>query len=371
MTDAVVPPADDEGLEATAASPTLDLTPVIPSPPMPPVTTARHLLGASFDLLVRATPEMRRASFYIGAITLGLVGPMALAIWSFAVMHVDVGFDLDGFYGDERAIDGFAVLFILAAIGLVIVLIESRTLAASLLGGRLIHRPVTTRQAIARARPTFWRAIVAWLLLTIPVGIVEATVNNIAKALVLDSDATTFASQIVVATLIGAPLAYLLTGIVLGDVDPFEAARRSWIVFRARKAAALLVALFDAVSSLLILFGLSAGLDIVLRVFDALGLGPDSGPVGVAIVTAAIILLTFSFGTLLFTATAISLAPQVVMFVSLTHATIGLDHVRAGGDRDPDPERGRSTFRWFTLPMLFGIAITWLLLIGLIVSLDG
>jgi hypothetical protein len=61
---------------------------------------------------------------------------------------------------------------------------------------------------------------------------------------------------------------------------------------------------------------------------------------------------SFALGTLIYTAFAISVAPQVVMFVGLTRATIGLDHVRPGGDRDPALiAPGRSRFRWLTIPL--------------------
>jgi hypothetical protein len=46
------------------------------------------------------------------------------------------------------------------------------------------------------------------------------------------------------------------------------------------------------------------------------------------------------------------------MFVGLTRATIGLDHVRPGGDRDPATVRpGRRRFRWLTIPMLIALAV--------------
>ena len=45
------------------------------------------------------------------------------------------------------------------------------------------------------------------------------------------------------------------------------------------------------------------------------------------------------------------------MFVGLTRATFGLDHVRPGGDRDPLIVRpGQRPFRWLTRPMLAGIS---------------
>ena len=53
------------------------------------------------------------------------------------------------------------------------------------------------------------------------------------------------------------------------------------------------------------------------------------------------------------------------MFVGLTHATFGLDHVRPGGDRDPTvPRRGQPRFRRFTRPMLLDSPARSLGLVG-------
>jgi len=241
---------------------------------------------------------------------------------------------------------------LLAGFGLVVATVESRTMAAAILGARLVRRPVTVREAVARSRMVFWRAIVASIILGIPVFIAQ-TALDAALASVLGSQTdVSLVSSVVVAAVVGAPLAYLLTGIVLGDVDPFEATRRSFRVFGARKLAAALVAVFETVAILLVVLGLGAGLDIALRVFDALGLGSDSGPAGLILITIGVAVGTFALGTLIYTALAISVAPQIVMFVGLTRATIGLDHVRPGGDRDPSRVLpGRSPFRWLTIPM--------------------
>jgi hypothetical protein len=129
-------------------------------------------------------------------------------------------------------------------------------------------------------------------------------------------------------------------------------------IARARKIAALILAILPSVYGLLILVAFSAGIDLAARAIEALGLGMDSGPAGVAVLTVLIVMVAFALGTLLFTATAIIYAPQVVMFVGLTRATMGLDRVRPGGDHDPDhhgPERQR--FRWLTRPMLLGFAL--------------
>jgi hypothetical protein len=80
-----------------------------------------------------------------------------------------------------------------------------------------------------------------------------------------------------------------------------------------------------------------------------------------------IVIGVFAIGTLVYTVTAIAIAPQVVMFVGLTHATYGLEHVRPGGDADPDSRRpGRRRFRWITLPLLAWMALGMAGLIGIL-----
>jgi hypothetical protein len=178
--------------------------------------------------------------------------------------------------------------------------------------------------------------------------------------------------SIVVGVLVGAPLAYVLTGIVLGDVGPLEATGRSLRVFSARRLAAALVAAFESTAIVLVVLGLGAGLDLVLRVVDTLGVGLDSGPLGLLAIELGLAVLVFAFGTLVYTALAISVAPQVVMFVGLTRATMGLDHVLAGGGHDPVAmPSGSRSFRWMTIPMRLAIGGGIALLIALLASLDS
>src|SRR4029079_10869841 len=178
-----------------------------------------------------------------------------------------------------------------------------------------------------------------------------------------------FASSALVAAVVGARRAYVLSGIVLGDVGPVEATRRSIRVFRARKLAAALVAVFQTIALLLVLLGLGTGLDLALRVLDSLGLGADSGPAGLILVVIGIAIGVFALGTLIYTALAIALAPQVVMFVGLTRATFGLDHVRAGGGSEPLIARpSRHSFRWLTRPMLAAFAAGLVGLVGFVAT---
>jgi len=365
MTDASAPeppsPVDETG---SALEPQVQA--LEPQVPAPSVESTRRLLGASFDLLTRTSDDMRRASFYIGLVVLGTVGPFAVASFGLVVVGAhrtdrEMAQLLRSGFGAWYGLLGF-----LAGCGLAVAAVESRTMAAAILGGHLVRQPVTVREALARSRMVFWRVIVASIILAVPVYIAQTALDAaLASALGSQTDVS-LVSSVVVAAVVGAPLAYLLTGIVLGDVDPFEAARRSFRVFRARKLAAALVAVFETLAVLLVVLGLGAGLDIALRVFDALGLGSDSGAAGLILITIGVVVGVFALGTLIYTAFAISVAPQVVMFVGLTRATIGLDHVRPGGDRDPSLiAPGRSPFRWLTIPMRIAFIVA---VIGLVAA---
>ena len=353
--DETDPPIEPDPLIEAPTGPHASLTPAVPPPS---VESTRRLLGASFELLTRTSDDMRRASFYIGLIVLGTVGPLALTSWGLEVVSIHkTARELDVLL-DGGVNAWLGLLGGLAGLGLMVAAVESRTMAAAILGGHLARRPITVGQALARSRAVFWRAIVASLIVSIPVAIAQGLVGA-AFADILGTQAdVSLVSSTLVAAVVGAPLAYVLSGVVLGDVEPFEATRRSFRVFRARKLAAALVALFETIAILLIFLGLGAGLDVALRVFEALGLGSNSGPAGLVLVTIGIVVGVFALGTLIYTALAISLAPQVVMFVGLTRATFGLDHVRPGGDRDPAVRRaGARRFRWLTIPMLLGFAL--------------
>jgi len=348
MNEAVGSPEHDDVRSSEPEAPLLAV---------PAVESTRRLLGASFDLLTRTSDDMRRASFYVGIIVLGTVGPLALASF---------GLEVAATHKTEREIRAlmaggaeswFGLLGLLAGFGLLVAVVESRAMAAAILAGHLADRPVSVRAALARSRMVFWRVIIASVIVAIPIGIGQIVVGAVFEAVLGPQADVSIVSSALVAAVVGAPFAYMLSGVVLGDVAPFEAMRRSFRVFRARKLAAALVAVFETSAVLLIFLGLGAGLDVAMRVFEALGLGSDVGPPGLALETIGIAVGMFALGTLVYTALAISLAPQVVMFVGLTRATFGLDHVRPGGDRDPDGSRPEQrSFRWLTLPMLLGFS---------------
>jgi hypothetical protein len=338
-----------------------------PPPPRPiPLVAAHGLLPAAFDLLAHSGPALRRASFYIGAVVLGTVGPLVLGMWSLAVIGTDRPMPEMEAILESSGGGVVALLVAVATLGLVVAAVESRTLAAAILGGVLAGRPVSTRQALARSRRTFWRAVVASVLVAVPLTVAQSGFDLVVGPLLGGAQEAALLTSTLLTAVVGAPFAYMLTGVVLGDVDPFESLKRSFRMFAVRRAAAFLIVLFETVAALLILLGIGAGLDVTLRVFGALGLGPDAGPLGAAITLAGVVAVVFAFGTLLFTVMAVTIAPQVVMFLGLTHATFGLQRVLPGGPDDPDRlSPASSRFRWFTRPMLVGFVVGALGLLGL------
>lgn len=361
MTEGDRPPDHDPSAAAETVSaadaPTPTADAPAPTAPVRPVASTRALLGTGIELLVGSSAEMRRASFYVGALVLGTVGPLVLAAWGVQLIVIDRTPDelFEAFTAGTDVL--VSLLGLLASAGLVVAFIESRNVSLAIVGGAMAGRPVSARVAVARSRTVFWSTVVATLLVVIPVGLVQSFVDD---RLGLAFAGTTDAGLIVstaVGALVGAPLAYVLAGVVLGDVGPIEAVRRSVRVFAARKAAAILVAGFETIAALLILLGLGVGLDLILRVFDALGLGPTAGPVGLAITTAVLVVAVFAVGTLIYTVYALAVAPQAVMFVGLTHATAGLERVWAGARVDGATDAPGRPFGWFSRPMLAAFVV--------------
>ena len=167
-------------MQIVGLGPTAPAVPVIPA-----VESTRRLLGASFDLVGRASDDMRRASFYIGVIVVLTVAPAALGSWAIEV----ASFHRNGRRSGETfsvkcGTAWYGLLFYLALAGLIVAAVESRTMASSLLGGHFAQRPITVRQALARSRMVFWRAIVASIIVAIPVGVAQSRPDDPGRGVV-------------------------------------------------------------------------------------------------------------------------------------------------------------------------------------------
>lgn len=340
-----------------------------PSPPEPPprLPGIFSTLGQSLDLCVSASRDLRRASFYIGLVTLATVGPFAAVL--LAMGSSQGGFDwLEdlalGIQPTFGAIDSdiLGLLFLtmmIAIVGYLVISIEASVMAAAILAGRRLDRPLTMREALRRSRQTFWRVIrgsfLVGLLLLVPNLIVSAVLEALLGAA---SEAAAVGST-VIGGIIGSPFAYITTGIVLGDVDASEAVRRSVRLARAKWRLAIAVSFVGVVFAYIQLFALGAGIDILARVGTVLGVGFGSGVGGTLALVAVILLGILSVGSLVLTLAALIVAPQVVAFLGLTAYGAGIE--RAHEDAPTAPR----VVPWVTVPM--GIVIV----VGFIAGLGG
>jgi hypothetical protein len=350
----VAPPEPVEPAEPGAAVP--EPEPEVPPPPAP-MPGAWSTLSGGLDLSVAASRQLRGASVYIGLLTLALVGPFVVIILAFGAAQG--GFDwledaLVGMRPDMVPVEDSVGTYLLvsgivAFIGFFVISVESQIIAVAILGGRALGRPMTLREALHRSRQVFWRVVGASIL----VGFLLIVPNLVLSAVLASTfDEASEASTVIatgVGALLAAPFAYIVSGIVLGDVGAREAVRRSTRLARARWRLAIAVSSVGAVVAYIQLFAGGAGVDILTRFGGALHLGYDStmGTIALSLVVLAGVL---AVGSLTFTLTALRDAPQIVAFVGMTGYGAGLDRSRR-------VEGARLPVRWVSIPMAIAIAI--------------
>lgn len=344
------PPAQ-EPIAPEAATP----PPGIPNPTPMRLPGTRAVVGAALELALRSSAALRSASLAIGFQLLATVGPLVLLLLVLADRAPDL---FDTFASgaaertptDQQSELAFAMLVAgtVAGLALVALSVESRILGAALLGSRAGGRPMRPHEALRRSRQVFWRVVGATLLVQIPLSVVSGVVSTSVQSLTGPSEATLVVST-VVTMLASVPFAYVLTGIVLGGASIGLAIRRSIAMARVRWRIALVVAIAETLTQTLLILGLLAALDIVARVADVLGLGLDSGTATTYLTLVVAMLVVAAIGSLLFTVSALAVAPQVVAFVGLTGYTGGLDAAQDG----PTTRR----VRWVSVPMGIGAAV--------------
>jgi len=357
-TNAEPPPADVPQVESPTVAAASLRAYELPGP--------RRVVTYGLQLAAAGSAELRRASLYIGLLSLGLIGP-ALMYGLAVLVHFRISDvqSMEGLLRNPSAVAAFLGFEALAGgsiLGWLAVTIDGRLIAISLLAARAGDQAFTLRQATIRARQVFWRVVAASML----VGIVSLAVQLGILLLLGDINGSNQGATLIatfIATLVVAPFGYVATGIVLGDVGATEAIRRSVRLARARPSIAVVVALFTFVASALQTFALSAGLEVVVRVGQFLHLGIDAGWLALALMVIGVLAFVVALGSLAFTVSAIVVAPQVAAFLGLTFYAGGLDRAR-------HPEPGTTPkFRWITLPMAVFMAVLAIGALGGIVSL--
>jgi hypothetical protein len=336
--------------------------------------SARGVVSAGLQLALASSVTIRRASLYIGLLSLGAFGPAAvLLLIGLARLLSDpataatiTGDDPTLIFFEQPDLAGpLTLIYAVAIVGVILLVaisIDAVAIAISLLGGSASESPLLLREAVTRARQVFWRLLVSGLL----VGLASALVSFIVASPFLrpldTNQGITFIASML-GTLAVTPFAFAATGIVLGDAGAIETLRRSVRLFRARPRIALVVTLFTLVTSAIQSFALGGGADIAFRVADFFHVGQG----GAALILPGILVLAFivAFGSLTFTIAAIVAAPQVSAFLGLTFYSAGLDQARTPANGPP------RRARWVSIPMsivMVGLGVVVVLGIPMIAS---
>ena len=335
--------------------------PLEPAGPPPPVLrayelpTARRVVTFGLQLAYRSNGDLRRASLYIGVLTLALLGPPLVFLVEFIARFQFA--DVDAFTSliedpSGDAVGPFLALILagyVAIFGWLAVSIDGQLIAVALLASRATDQVLSLRQATIRARQVFWRMIRGSFLAGLVSSVVQLVVSAIIVAVIGRTD-TSGIFVTVIAVILLAPLGYLATAVVIGDVGAIEALKRSIRLARARPRIAFVVALFTLVTAAIQTFALFAGLDLLVRVAAFLHLGVSGDVLPMVLTLLGLLAFVMAFGSLNFTIAAIVAAPQVSAFLGLTYYAGGLDRAR---DLPPTGPR----FRWVTRPMVVAMVI--------------
>jgi hypothetical protein len=343
-------PEQDPGVDQAAVTAATRPPPDPAPPPSPPPAVSampgmRATVGRGLDLNVAASGEVRRASVYIGLLTLLSVGPIATVLWAFSARQG--GFEwlqqlARGLSPDFVPVGpGFGELFfVILMIGfwcLLTVGVDAQLLATVLIGAKATERRFDLRAALALVRLRYWRFVRAsaliGLILLIPRFLVNQVVMN-GKPVGTEAQAL-FVSAIDI--LVSTPFAYVAAGIVLGAVAARESIRRSVRLAQARWRLALLIGIVNTAVTYIAGFAVGAGGDILVRLGTAFGLGASMGPAQIVVLAAIVALAIVSIGSLIMTIGALTVGPQIVAFLGLTGYSGGLDATRDPADPTAPP----------------------------------
>ena len=329
----------------------------------------RGLVREALDLLTRSDSGLRGPSFYIGFMMLVTLAPLVvLSVLVFVIQGEDLFGPSYGYgsgYGTSIGNLAWLGWLILAGVpgmlGYVAATVEARALATAVIGARAEGRPLRLVESISLARKRFWPVLGAQLLIGFITGLITTVASVVVFAVMGPVEPISYGVQLLLGLLLGTPVVYVPAAIVLGGTGVFESIRRSFGLARSRKRLAVVVTLFGLISQLVVMFGLSAGLDAVARLIVGTGLAGSFPTPLVVPITAAFV---FAIGTLVFLVEVIAAAPPVFAFIALTHYTWGLEAGRQ------DPVRVRHLWDpWITPGLALAAALALLALVCGVVSL--
>jgi hypothetical protein len=349
---------------AAVAQPPQTTAPPAPAPTWTKayeLPSARSVVSAGLQLAFASSAAVRRASIYIGLLSLGAFGPVVI------LLLVGIGRLMSDpstadtiasdpsllFFEQPEIAQPLTLIYVLVIVGLVLlgaIGVDAQAIAIAMLAGVAAERPLRLAEAITRARQTFWRLVGAGLIVGVVSGIVSLVVS---WPFLKPFDTNTGVSFIgsMIGILVVSPWAFAATSIVLGEVGVFESLRRSVRLFRARPRIALVVVLFTIVTAAIQTLAFGAGLDVAIRVGELFQLELDQGPISLILPGILVLAFVIAFGSLTFTIAAIVAAPQVAAFLGLTFHSGGLERARAKEGFRP------GLFHWVSVPMAVAMGL--------------
>ncbi|MEW5991101.1 MAG: hypothetical protein AB1736_07105 [Chloroflexota bacterium] len=266
---------------------------------------------------------LRTASIYIGLLMVGLAGPGVVA--GLTLLDWEASFEVGAGIDDELAgaVGRAGILILMAFVGAIIVTVEGSAIGVTLVAGRVLDRSIALREALHRSRRVFWRLVRAGVI----VGLVQLAVSHawqVAIGVTSIGNFETLTSEPIPSAIATAPLLYATVAIVLADDGARAGLRRS---IRIARSAPLLTGVlmgFGLLSGFVQAFALGSGLDLIVRLTDALHLDITAG--GSSFLAGAVLALVIvmAAGSLLFTVSAVVSAPQVVAWTRLGLPVDGL-----------------------------------------------
>lgn len=336
----------------------------------------RAVLGDGLTVVASNSRLLRTASIYIGLLMVGLAGPGVVA--GLTLLDWEASFEVGAAIDDELAgaVGRAGILILMAFVGAIIVTVEGSAIGVTLVTGRVLDRSIALRDALRRSRRVFWRLVRAGVI----VGLVQLAVSHawqIAIGVTSIGDFESLTSEPIPSAIATAPLLYATVAIVLADDGARAGLQRSIRVARAAPLLTAVLMAFGLLSSFIQAFALGSGLDLIVRLTDALHLDISAGGPSFMVGAALALIVVMAAGSLLFTVSAVVAAPQIVAWTRMGLPVDGLP-VPAPEPREPieppapaPPVVAPSAwaaaaaapprFRWVTVPMILTIAAMWLI----------
>ena len=291
------------------------------------------VISDGFGQALVASRLIRNASLYVGLLFILLAGSGVFAELGVLSWSDEPSFRNGPATSAAADAAGRAVtILVIGAVSCLVLVIDATAVGMTLLGSRLIGRPVTLRSAIQRARQVFWRLLGGNLVVGVA-GLIGTAIYHLAIGVRPETigGVTSFRVDPMVGIVISIPFVLTTAGIVIADDSLGDALRRSVRLARRSLPIAIALALFGFAFSFIGGLAINQGSGIVLSIAEAIHLDIASGGVSFLVGVVVGLAILSAFGSILFTVGSVIASAQATAFVRFGMPTRGLDRVTSAG----------------------------------------